>query len=568
MKTLFLYIRPKFRDISIGLTIKFGGTVAELLLPWMLSVILDDYVPQGNLHQILLWGGRMILCSLLALAGNVVANRMSTLTSRDITRALRYDLFSKITSLSRSQEDAFTTPSLISRLTSDTYNIHQMVDRMQRLGVRAPILLIGGIFITFLMEPVLTLILIATLPLLAILVFVVFSRGVKMYTKTQDALDSLLRRAQESMNGIRVIQALSKTEYECARFEEANIEVITQERRAGMLMNITSPVMNLIINVGLAVVIIAGAYRVNAGMTQSGTIIAFLSYFTIILNAVMMVSRLFAMYSKGAASARRVAQVLEAPVEMTPVSLPAKENDAFLRFDHVSFSYGKVRDDISDISFSLRKGETLGIIGPTGCGKTTILQLILRFYDPDSGTVSIDGRDVRSISPKILHTLFGVVFQNDFLYAGPLGENIDFGRELTEAQILAAAQTAQADFIHRRDGGLYGEIASKGADLSGGQKQRMLIARALAGHPEILLLDDCSSALDYKTDAALRHALASKSANVTKVIVAQRISTIKDADYILVLDGGCVLGYGTHEELLKSCESYKEIADIQMGEVE
>ncbi len=554
--------------MSLQLFIKFAGTIVELLLPWMLSVILDIYASQGNRTMIWMWGGLMALCAAGALAGNVIANRMATRISRDITINLRRDLFQKITLLSAGQEDAFTTPSLISRLTSDTYNVHQMIDRMQRLGVRAPILLLGGVAVTLSLEPVLTLVLLTALPLLGIVVSFVSRRGIRLYTRTQAALDSLICRAQESMAGIRVIQALSKTEFEKTRFDTDNREAAKRECTAGLLMNLTNPVMNLVLNTGLTLVIIVGAFRVNNGDTQPGTIIAFLSYFTIILNALMMVSRLFIMYSKGAASGRRIAEVLDAPKEMETASLPAGNRDLHIEFDHVFFSYAKRKNDIENISFSLHPGETLGIIGPTGSGKSTLLRLLLRLYDPDAGIIRIGGRDVRSIPPEELHAMFGAVFQNDFLHAGTLGDNIDFGRHLDTEQLVRAAKAAQADFIFSGKEGFQANMASRGANFSGGQKQRVLLARALANHPKILLLDDSSSALDYKTDAALRRALAKEFPRSTKIIVAQRISSIRHADHILVLEERHTVGYGTHETLLQTCPAYRDIARIQTEEVE
>ena len=568
MKTVLHYIRPKAGIIAFEMAIKFAGTAVELLLPWMLSVILERYVPVEDLGGILRWGGLMVLSAALALVFNIAANRIACTTSRDITRRIRRDLFSKVTRLSCAQEDAFTIPSLISRLTSDTYNVHQMIDRMQRLGVRAPILLMGGIVITFLLEPVLTLVLVAVLPLLALVVFVVSTRGVALYTKTQQKLDGMVRRAQESMIGIRVIQALSKTAYEKKRFDDANRQVADQEYRAGLVMNVTNPVMNLLLNTGLTLVVVVGAFRVNGGTTQPETIIAFLSYFTIILNALMMVSRLFVMYSKGAASARRIEEVLLAPAQLGLQQIPKKEGDPFLVFDGVSFSYDKVEDNLTGIDFSLEKGQTLGIIGPTGSGKSTLIQLLLRFYDPDAGSIRIDGQDLRTIPPQRLHGIFGVAFQNDFLYADEIGANIDFGRGLGEGALCAAAGTAQADFIARRRDGFAAQLAPGGANLSGGQKQRLLLARAMAANPQILLLDDSSSALDYKTDAALRRALARDFADTTKIIIAQRVSSIRSADKILVLEDGRAVGYGSHDELMRSCASYREIAEIQMGEVE
>ncbi len=566
--------------MSLQLFIKFFGTVIELLLPYMLSKILDDIVPTGNMPMIWLWGLGMILCAAGALAGNVVANRMSTRISANFTRQLRHDLFEQVGRLSCEQTDRFTAPSLISRLTTDTYNVHNMVDRMQRLGVRAPILLIGGIAVTLSMEPALTLVLIAILPLLAVVVWQVTRHGIPLYGKTQEAMDQLVRKVQENMTGVRVIKALSKSEYEQRRFDRVNQEVCARERRAERLMAITNPTMNFLLNAGLTLVMVVGAFRVNGGLTKPGVIIAFLSYFQIILNALMMVTRLFVMYSKGAASARRIAEVLDTPEGMPLLPyeeglpngayLPAQEKSPaeppHIEFRHVSFSYNKRADNLTDISFALGRGQTLGILGPTGSGKSTLLQLLLRFYDPDQGEILLDGRPVSSIPREILHTKFGVVFQNDFLYADTIRENIDFGRTLGDGAVERAAQTAQADYILAKEEGFLQRLTVKGANLSGGQKQRLLIARALAAGPEILLLDDCSSALDYKTDAALRGALRREYPETTTVIVAQRVSSVLHADWILVLEDGAVVGSGSHETLLATCPAYGEIYQVQMGE--
>lgn len=551
--------------MTLQILIKFAATIVELFLPWLLSVILDEAVPSGDVKQVLFWGALMILSAAFALLGNVVANRMSTRISGNFTVVLRHDLFEKVTRLSCADTDRFTTPSLISRLTSDTYNVHNLVDRMQRLGIRAPIILLGGIVMTVSLEPVLTLTLVAILPLLSWIVWYVSKKGIPLFTKSQVASDSLVRKIQENMTGVRVIKALSKSDYEKERFDEINAESAARERRAGNLMAVTNPSMNLLLNIGLTLVIVIGAFRVNAGLTLPGTIIAFLSYFTLILTALMMVSRMFTLMSKGAASAERIAEVLEAPDPLAPAEPDREETDAMVEFRHVSFSYNKVHDDLTDISFTLKRGETLGIIGPTGSGKTTILSLLLRFYDPDSGEIRIAGERLPGIPTEVLHSRFGVVFQNDFLFADTIRENIDFGRGLSDESVHQAARTAQAGFIAEKDGGFDHPLTVKGANLSGGQKQRVLIARALAAHPDILLLDDCSSALDYKTDAALRKALQKEYGDTTSIIVTQRVSTIKNADRILFLNEGKVLGSGTHRQLLASCPAYREIYEVQMG---
>jgi len=554
--------------MAFELFVKLSGTIVELFLPWMLARMLDVYVPLADVGRIVLWGVLMAASSGAALFLNVYANRLSTRIARDFTRALRRDLFGKILSLSAGQEDSFTTSSLISRITSDTYNTHQMVDRMQRLGVRAPILLIGGVIVTFLLEPVLTAVLVCILPLLAAVVLLVSKYGVRLYTVSQGLLDNLIRRAQESMGGIRVIQALSKTQYEKERFDEVNLASNRGERKAGLLMAVSNPVMNLLLNCGLALVIVVGAYRVHAGNTAPGVVIAFLSYFTIILNSIMMVTRLFVLYSKGAASAARIEEVLlsgnDLPVLETGT---AEEGAPHIEFENVSFSYNKKQNDLEDISFSVERGGSLGIIGPTGSGKSTVMRLLLRLYDADAGTVRISGRDVRGIEPGILYGMFGVVFQNDFVFADTLRENIDFGRDLADGDIEAAVEAAQAQFIHSKEEGLDGALAIRGANLSGGQRQRLLISRALAGNPDILLLDDSSSALDYRTDAALRREIAKRFSGTTRIIIAQRVSSVRNCDNILVLEHGQAAGYGTHEQLMIECPYYREIAEIQMGEM-
>ncbi len=481
------------------------------------------------------------------------------------TEAIRHDLFVRISELSCAQVDAYSIPSLESRLTSDTYNVHQMIGMAQRMGVRAPILLVGGILITLSLDPVLTLVLVCTLPFLALLVFSVTKRGLPLYRELQRKVDSMVRTVRENISGIRVIKALSKTDYEKERFAAVNREVVEQEKKAGITMGLTNPLVNLFLNVGLTAVIVVGAFRVNAGTTQPGAIIAFLTYFTIILNAMMGITRIFVMGSRGAASGGRIAEVLETPADLPVTPVEPQESPFHVEFDHVTFSYGKKENSLKDVSFQLKPGETLGVIGATGSGKSTLAALLMRLYDPDQGKILISGRPVFSIPPEELHTKFGVVFQNDVLFADTIYENIDFGRGLPEEEILKAARCAQAmEFIRALPDGFSHKLTARGTNLSGGQKQRVLAARALAGTPEILILDDSSSALDYKTDAALRKALREEYGGVTSVVIAQRVSSILHADHILVLDEGKTLGYGTHEELMETCEVYQEIAKIQM----
>lgn len=566
MRMIFHYLKPFLPRMSLGLTIKFIGAIMDLLLPWILSWLIDEVAPTRDMGQVLLWGGAMVLAAVLALVTNVVANRMAAWVAQHATRAIRHDLFSRITLLSCAQIDEFSIPSLESRLTSDTYHIHQFIGISQRMGVRAPILLVGGVLITLTLDPVLTLVLICTLPFLSVLVFQVSKKGIPLYGQLQKGIDSMVRTVRETISGIRVIKALSKTEYERERFGGINRDVVRREKKAGITMGLMSPASNLFLNLGLTAVIIVGAFRVNDGLTQPGKILAFLSYFTIILNGMMAIPRIFTVYSRGAASGSRIAEVLHTPMDLTVVPGEREDSPYHVEFEKVTFSYGKKEPTVEDISFALKPGETLGIIGATGCGKSTIMALLMRLYDADEGKVAIGGRRVDSLTPEELHTKFGVVFQNDVLFADTIYENIDFGRGLSREEIEKAARCAQAwEFISALPDGLEHMLTSKGTNLSGGQRQRVLVARALAGHPEILLLDDSSSALDYKTDAALRKALREEYTGTTTLIAAQRVSSLLHADHILVLEEGKEIGYGTHEELMKTCPVYQDIASSQLG---
>ncbi len=566
MRTIARYIKPYTGRISIQMLIKITGTVIELFLPAMLSVIIDTYAKQpGGEKGVWLMGGTMVLFAVLAWLGNCIANRMSTSITREITRSLRRDLFQRITTLSAAQQDRLTDASLISRLTSDTYNVHNMIDRMQRLGVRAPMLLVGGIIVSMVMEPVLTLVLIATLPLLAATVIWSSKKGVPLFTWVQEGQDRMVRKVQENMAGARVIRALSRTGWEQDAFGEVNSELAARQRKADLTMARVSPITSFILNASLAFVVLVGAYRVHQGVIGPGKIISFLSFVTIILNALLMVTRIFVMYSKGSASAKRIEEVLLMPQDLQQEERVHTPRQQHIVFDNISFSYNKKYNNVSDLSFSIDHGQTLGVIGPTGSGKSTLLALLMRQYDADAGEILLDGKPIQSLTKEELHNRLGVVFQYDFLMADSIRENIRFGRDIEEAAMLEAVDCAQAGFIHEKEGGLDFPLNVKGRNLSGGQQQRVLIARALAGDPRILLLDDCSSALDFRTDRELRHALRERHGLATTVIVAQRVSAVMAADLILVMDKGHIIGKGTHEELMKTCPMYRELCQLQLG---
>ncbi len=602
MKCIFQYLKPYYFRMLGGLIIKILGTLADLGLPWVLAYILDDVILHGNILYVVVWGCIMFLLAFIARIFNIIANRMASKVARDTTKRLRHDSFEKICYLSGAQVDQFTIPSLISRITSDSYNIHLMIGMMQRFGVRAPIILIGGIVLTSTLDWALTLVLVATLPLLALVIYYVSKKGIPMYTATQHNMDVMIQTIREAISGIRVIKALSKTEHEKKRFSQNSDDVSRSEMRAGMVMALSSPLMNLLLNVGLAVVVIVGAYRVNAGQMQPGKIIAFLSYFTMILNAMMMMNRLFVVYSKAGASAKRIRELLETEKDLIIeqdivkdfvssreiISKNMSEHETtgqevsdnltqdiyqstyFIEFNNVSFSYSKEEDKycIKDVSFQLKKGESLGIIGSTGSGKTTIVNLLMRFYDVNCGSIKIGGRSIKTYPLETLRGMFGTVFQNDVIFAKSLYENISFGRDLSKEEVKQAAKRACADEFIQEKEDTYEFIASaKGANLSGGQKQRILIARALANYPPILILDDSSSALDYRTDAKLREYIRNDFPGTTVITIAQRVSSVMHMDRVLVLEDGEAIGYGTHEELLDNCSIYREIFESQMGGV-
>ena len=569
MKLLFKYLGAMRFYITLTLTIKIAAALIELAIPYVLGHILDVVVPKNSIKEIVIFGVVMVVCAILACVGNIVANRMAAKVARNTTEKIRHELFDRTMHLSSRQIDSFTIPSLESRLTSDTYHVHHLMGMSMRMGVRAPMLFLGGIIITFSVDWALALVMLITLPFIGITVALISRKGITFYKRSQESVDSMVRVVREDAQGIRVIKALSKVDYERRRYDGANKRLVEHEKRAGTLMALSNPLVTLFLNLGLVSVIAVGAFRVNGDLSQTGKIISFIQYFTMISNALIAMSRIFVHASKGVASAHRIEEVINTEPDLVLESedrYPRKNDGSFISFEDVSFSYIGKKNNLEEVSFTLQRGQSLGIIGATGCGKTTLIQLLLRFYDVQNGNVRIDGRDVRTIPHEELNTMFGVVMQNDFIFAGTVRENIDFGRGLDDEVLWRAADVAQAkEFIDGFDDGLDHLINSKGTNLSGGQRQRILIARAIAADPSILVLDDSSSALDYKTDSRLRAAIRSELGNVTTVVVAQRVSSIMHCDLILVLDEGRIIGKGTHGELIESCDVYKEISDSQIG---
>ncbi len=582
MKFIFSYLKKYRVLIVVAMTIKSIAALGELMLPYVLEHMVDNVVPKQDGTLLFLWGAVMIALAVFVRQTNVKANRISTKVAKESIYEIRRDLFWKSLGLSGNQVDEFGLPSLNSRMTSDSYNVQNFIRSFQAMGVRAPILLLGGIGITLTMDVGLASILCILAPIMIALVVWVSWKGIPLYERVQQCVDDIVRIMRENITGIRVVKALSKEDYEMRRFGEANEQMAGKDIKAGIVMALPGPLMTFVLNVGLTIVVIVGAVRVNGGVTKPGVILAFLTYFNMISMGVMGLNRVFMMMSKANASATRIAAVVHAPDELLPIPLEeAAHTDQkdYIVFDHVGFHYGETFGEVSadkfdgmgrqkcldDITFSMKKGGSLGIIGATGCGKTTILNLLMRFYDADEGGVFVDGRDVRTYDKDELHRKFGVVFQNDVIFADTLRENISFGRDVSGEAMNAAADDARArEFIAEYEDTYEHRAVVRGANLSGGQRQRVLIARALAAAPEILLLDDSSSALDYKTDAALRRAIREHHGDTTTIIVAQRISSIMSLDDIIVLEEGKIIGHGTHEELMADCPVYQEIYRVQM----
>lgn len=585
MKLIFRYMKRCLLRIIASISCKSLGSLGELMIPYILEHIIDDVVPTKNVTMVFVWGLCMICAAYFVRTINIKGNHVAISVGRDCIKRLRHDLYQKTIHLSGSQFDDFSLPSLTSRMTSDSYNVQNFMVVVQAMGIRAPVMLFGGIIVAMTMDVALASILCVMVPILGTIIFVVTRRGIPLYDKVQRSMDQVVRVMRENITGIRVVKALSKEDYEKKRFEEANRTMTANDITASITMASPGPIMQLFLNIGLTLVVLVGAYRVNAGDIKPGVILAFLTYFNMIMMGIMGLNRIFMMASKATASADRIDLVLQAP-EDQPI-LPFDEDDrlstdAHITFDHVSFNYHRHLEEyagkfdgeesencLNDIHFSIKHGESLGIIGATGSGKTTIISLLMRFYDCNEGCIYIDGRDVRTYEKEELHQKFGVVLQNDTIFNDTLRENISFGRDVTEDDLWHAAEVANlSDFIHTLDNQFDYMADIKGANLSGGQKQRTLISRALATKPEILILDDSSSALDYKTDAALRKAIDRDYSDTTMIMIAQRVSSIMNLTNIIVLDNGRIIGYGNHDHLMATCPTYNDIYQSQMGEID
>ncbi len=563
------YLKQFKFQVLVGPVFKLTEAIFELIVPLVMAQIIDVGIANGDRGYVIRMGGVMVLLGLVGLCCALICQYCAAKASQGFGTVLRSEMFRHINSLSHGEIDQIGTPSLITRITNDVNQLQLAVAMLIRLVVRAPFLVIGSTVMVLMIDWKLACVFFVAALLMALVLYLVMSRSVPFYRIIQKKLDHISLITRENLSGVRVIRAFSRQEKEKERFAQASDDQMTTSIAVGRISALLNPLTSAIINLAIAAVIWFGGFRVDSGNMTQGEVIAFVNYLNQILLAMIVVANLVVIFTKAAASATRVSEVLELHSSIVNrVSKPAQEiaGSPEIEFDSVRFAYPDAGDySLSDISFSIKRGQTLGIIGGTGCGKSTLVNLIPRFYEVTEGSLKVDGVDVRDYPLPQLRGKVGVVPQKAVLFSGTLRRNMQWRKEdATDEEIWQALETAQAaDFVRKMPDGLDSVILQGGKNLSGGQKQRLTIARALVGAPEILILDDSASALDFATDAALRRAIAKFSAehanSMTTIIVSQRANTVRYADEIVVLDDGRAVGIGTHEQLLESCQTYQEI---------
>ncbi|WP_419878708.1 ABC transporter ATP-binding protein [Brevibacillus centrosporus] len=545
--------------------------VCDLLQPTIMSRIVDVGVAQRDLNYVLSTGGLMLGVTAIGAIAATMRNLLSTYVSQNFGAQLRSDLFKKVQSLSFENIDRFDRASLVTRLTNDVNQVQVFVNGMMRIFVKAPLTCIGGLIMATQLNPRLAVVLAVVVPIVGLFIYLNMKIGFPFFMKVQQSLDRVNGVMREYLSGVRVVKAFNRFDFEVDKFSHANEELQTKSISATRVMSIFSPAIMLTVNLGIVAVLWMGGLAAEQGDMQVGHIIAFTNYMTQILFSLMMISMVFNMFVQAKASAGRIGEVFAEENRMTWKEQESLRGDGKGRidFEHVSFSYegGHGESVLKDITFSCLPGETVGIIGSTGSGKSSLVGLIPRFYDATKGTVRVDGVDVREVDPKLLREKMAIVPQKTVLFTGTVKENIRWGKdEASDEEMELAARMAQAhDFIERTPDGYQARVGQGGINFSGGQKQRLSIARALVRKPEILILDDSTSAVDVATETKIKEALREYAQGLTCLLIAQRITSVMDADKIVVLDQGELVGIGTHESLLKDCRVYQEIFQSQIG---
>ncbi|MEN1968813.1 ABC transporter ATP-binding protein [Lentibacillus sp. N15] len=550
----------------------FAQAMSELYLPTLMGDIVDHGVVTGDVGYIWKIGGVMLLVAAIGVTVSVLASYYSAKIAMGLGRDIRRNVFTHVQDFSLKEFDEVGTASLITRTTNDITQIQQVLMMLLRMVIMAPFMMIGGIIMAVSKDAKLSLVIVATMPVLAGAVILIMKKGVPLFKAVQERLDKLNRVMRENLTGVRVIRAFHREEQEADRLQDANANLTNVSIRVNKLMAFMMPTMMLLMNMTIVAIIWFGGIRIDHGGMQIGDLMAFIQYVMQIMFALVMASMMFVIVPRASVSANRINAVLEQkPSIYDHGKHSADKLPGTLEFDHVSFRYpGAEEPALSDISFTARPGEVTAIIGGTGSGKSTLVHLIPRFYDATSGTIRVNGTDIQAATQAEIRSKIGFVPQQATLFTGTIADNIRFGKEdATTEEIMHAATIAQADeFIQDMENGYETNVEQGGTNVSGGQKQRLSIARALVRKPDIYLFDDSFSALDYRTDANLRAALKTETNQATVLIVAQRVSTVLDADRIIVLDHGHVAGIGIHKELVKSNDVYREIVASQLGEEE
>ncbi|RPK26056.1 ABC transporter ATP-binding protein [Paenibacillus xylanexedens] len=573
MMKLFSMLKPYRIPIIFILVLVLFQSLAELYLPTLMADIVNDGIIKGDIPYIWQIGGWMLVIAIGGTACSVIASYLSSRTAGGFAKQLRSRVFRHVENFSLQEFDKMGTASLITRTTNDITQVQNVLTMMLRMMIMAPLMCIGGIFMAVSQDAKLSTIFLVVLPVLGGAIALIGAKGLPLFKTIQKKLDRLNLVLREQLTGIRVVRSFNRGEHEKVRFNGANTELRDSSIKVNVLMATIMPVMMLVMNFSMIAILYFGGLRIDSGNMNIGALIAFIQYAMQIMFSLIMVSMIFVMIPRASASAERINEVLDMQPDLSNPEQPRgmKSMQGMIEFDNVTFRYpGAENPALSDISFTARSGETTAIIGGTGSGKSTLLSLIPRFYDVTEGSVRVNGTDVRELRQEDLRAKIGFVPQKAVLFTGTITENIRHGKDdATMDEVVHAARTAQAEnFITEMKEGYDSLIAQGGNNVSGGQKQRLSIARALVRRPEVYIFDDSFSALDFKTDAKLRAALKSETTEAAVIIVAQRVSTVMDADRILVMDEGRIVGSGTHKELLEHNEVYREIVSSQLTEEE
>ena len=574
MKQLIKYLRKYKLESVLGPLFKMLEASFELFVPLIMARMIDVGIKNRDTSYILKMGGVLVLLGLIGLVCSLTAQYFAAKAAVGFGTALRNDLFAHINHLSYSDQDRMGTATLITRMTSDVNQVQSGLNLALRLLLRSPFIVFGAMIMAFTVNVPAAMVFVAAIPALSVVVFGIMTVSMPLYKKVQKQLDQVTLATRENLAGVRVIRAFNRQQYEMTRFDEANDRLVKLQVFVGKISALMNPVTYVMINLAIVAVIWISGKQVESGIITQGETVALVNYMSQILVELIKLANLIISISKALACAGRINAVFaEESSIVDPVGAVPVDSDgpAKIKFNHVFFSYQQAREDsLSDLDFSILKGQTVGIIGGTGSGKTSLVNLIARFYDVREGAVLVDGVDVRSYPLAGLREKIGMVPQKAVLFQGTLRENMQWGKkDATDEEIYQALAVAQAkEFVDGKEQGLELYIGQNGKNLSGGQRQRLTIARALVRQPEILIMDDSASALDFATDARLRQAIRENTADMTVLIVSQRASSLKAADQIIVMDDGKIAGCGTHEELMASCEVYREICLSQLSKEE